>query len=224
MNLRPPQIIICETVLQEMLHILPPGIEYHTIESGLHLRPEKLKIALQEMIDRISADTDRIILGFGLCSMAVIGLKAASSTLIVPLVDDCIALFLGSRKLYMEQTEKEPGTYYLSKGWIEAGVTLVDEFSQVEERLGERGLEVVKKRMLEHYTRLAYIDMGNKNQKKYREFSQQAAKDFNLRYEEVKGTAELLRKMIHGPWDEEFVVAPPGHRITLEDFGMIPSA
>ena len=62
-----------------------------------------------------------IILGYGLCSRAVVGLRAEGCTLVVPRVDDCIAIFLGSGDAYRTQHCSEPGTYYLTKGWIEAG-------------------------------------------------------------------------------------------------------
>jgi Protein of unknown function (DUF1638) len=221
MALTPKKIIVCETIIKEMLPLLPPDVEYQTVESGLHLRPEKLRAALQTFIDE--SDTQTIILGYGLCSMAVVGLKSDHSTLVVPRLDDCIALFLGSQKRYREQLSKEPGTYYLSKGWIDAGVNLIEEFKIMEERYGKKRADMVKKRMLQHYTRLAFIDMGYRDQEHYREFSRRAADELDLYYEEIKGTERMLKKMIHGPWDHDFVVAPPGHTISLDDFGMTPA-
>jgi hypothetical protein len=194
-----------------------------TLDSGLHLHPEKLRGTLQAMIDDITADTETIILGFGLCSMGVLGLKASHSTLVIPCLDDCIALFLGSRKAYLKALSQEPGTYFLSRGWIDAGITLLDELRSMEERYGKRRAELVMRRMLQHYRRLAFIDMGYQDQERYRQFSQEAARRFNLYYQEIKGTPELLRKICNGPWDDEFVVAPSGHIIHLEDFGMVPA-
>ncbi|MFC1532200.1 DUF1638 domain-containing protein [Thermodesulfobacteriota bacterium] len=211
-------IVACSTVINEMSPLLPPGIEYKEMEPGLHLRPDKLRGALQDIIDEISAHTETIILGYGLCSMAAIGLKASHSTLIIPRVDDCIAMFLGSQKLYKHHLKKEPGTYFLSKGWIDAGVTLTEEFKQTEARLGKRAAKKIKKRMLQNYTRLAYIDMEQKDQKRYRERARQAAEELDLKYEEIKGTTGLIRKIINGPWDDEFVIAPPGHIVSLDDF------
>ena len=217
------KIIACKTVLEEMKPLLPPDLESLTLESGLHLHPDKLRDALQALIDEITADTQTIILGYGLCSMGVIGLKAAESTLVVPQIDDCVAIFLGSRRAYKKELSQEPGTYFLSKGWIEAGITLLDEWKRMEERYGKRRAEKLMERMLQQYRRLAFIDMGHQDQEPYRLFSQRAAKKLNLYYQEIKGTPEFLEKMCNGPWDEEFVVAPPGHTIRLEDFGMVPA-
>ena len=223
MNHRRIKIIACRTVIEEMQQLLPSDMEWLTLDSGLHLHPDKLQGALQAMIDEITAHTETIILGYGLCSMGVIGLKASDSTLVIPLLDDCIALFLGSRTAYRKALNQEPGTYFLSKGWIDAGITLLDELKSMEERYGKRRAELVMKRMLQHYRRLAFIDMGYQDQERYRQFSQRAAQKLNLYYQEIKGTPELLRKICNGPWDDEFVVAPPGHIIRLEDFGIAPA-
>jgi hypothetical protein len=217
------KIIACRTVIHEMQHLLPSDMEPLTLDSGLHLHPEKLRGTLQAMIDDITADTETIILGFGLCSMGVLGLKATHSTLVIPCLDDCIALFLGSRKAYLKTLSQEPGTYFLSRGWIDSGITLLDELRSMVERYGKRRAELVMRRMLQHYRRLAFIDMGYQDQERYRQFSQEAARKLNLYYQEIKGTPELLRKICNGPWDDEFVVAPPGHTIRLEDFGMAPA-
>ena len=92
----------------------------------------------------------------------------------------------------------------------------------MEKCYGKRLAERLMKRMLQHYRCLAFIDMGYQEQEKYREFSRMAAKRLNLYYQEIKGAPGFLRKMCNGPWNDEFVVAPPGHIIFLEDFGMAP--
>ena len=203
--------------------MLPSDMEALVLESGLHLHPDKLRCGLQAKIDEITAHTETIILGYGMCSMGVMGLNAAHSTLVIPRQDDCISIFLGSRRDYKKELEKEPGTYFLSKGWIDAGITLLDELKRMEERYGKKRAERVMKRMLRHYRRLAFIDMGYQDQDKYRKFSEMTAERLNLDYEEIKGTPELLGKICNGPWDDEFVVAPSGHTICLEDFGMVPA-
>jgi hypothetical protein len=215
MNRLGTKIIACKTVIEEMQGLLPPDLESITLESGLHLRPDKLRGELQSIIDEITADTKTIILGYGLCSMGVIGLRATHSTLIIPRLDD---VFLGSRKAYRKALSQEPGTYFISKGWIEAEITPLDELKMMEARYGKKRAELVMKRMLQNYKRLAFIDMGYKDQNKYRQFSRRAARKLGLSYEEIKGTRELLAKICIGPWDDEFVVASPGHKIRLEDF------
>jgi hypothetical protein len=211
-------IIACATVLEEILPVLPVGMTYQELDFGLHLRPENLKQALQNAIDEAGAEVDTILLGYGLCSMAVAGLRATHCTLIVPRVDDCIAIFLGSGEAYKAQASKEPGTYYLTKGWIEVGDTILDEHLKMVERYGQEKAERISQLMLKNYTRLAYIDTGYGDQSRYRDYARQAAQQFNLRFEEIKGSNELVLKLVIGPWDDDFVIARPGERITFAQF------
>jgi hypothetical protein len=218
MKMRNRQIIACETVINEILDFMPPDMHYQSIEPGLHLQPDKLKNALQRMIDKITADADTIILGYGLCSMAVIGLRAAKSTLVVPRIDDCIAMLLGSQRNYKAQLHSEPGTYFLSKGWIDSGINLVEEFRDTEARYGKQRADIVKALMLKNYSRLAFINLGYRDAERYRKFSRKAADELGLSYEEIEGTTRLLKRMVNGPWNNEFVVTLPGQTIQLEDF------
>lgn len=214
------KIIACKTLIKEMGDLLPDNVEAHSLESGLHLNPDRLREALQAMIDEFTAETETIILGYGLCSMGVVGLKAVKSTLIIPRLDDCIAMFLGSRKAYKQEMDRVPGTYFLSKGWIDAGITLLGELKEMEAKYGKERAERLMKRMIRHYTRLAFIDMGYENQERYRETAKEVARELDLDYQEVKGTTGFLKRIITGPWDDTFIVAPPGHRVTLKDFNL----
>jgi hypothetical protein len=210
-------------VIEEMLPYLPTNVTTEVLDFGLHLKPEKLREALQEAIDKNCDDADTILLGYGLCSMGVVGLTAPTCTLVVPRVDDCIAIFLGSNGAYRKQSEKEPGTYYLTKGWIEVSDTPNDEYNRLIERYGQKRADRVMEVMFHHYTRLAYIDTGQADQKRYRNSARRNAKRLNLRYEEIPGSAALIRKMINGPWDDDFVVARPGKKIKFEDFKLTAS-
>ena len=75
MTLGRTKIIACRTVIQEMEEVLASDIEALTLDSGLHLHPEKLRGALQAMIDGITLNTETIIFGFGLYSLGMLGCK-----------------------------------------------------------------------------------------------------------------------------------------------------
>ncbi len=212
------KIIACATVIEETLPLLLPEMDYEVLDFGLHLRPENLRETLQKAIDKASEEADTIVLGYGLCSMAVVGLTATNCTLVVPRVDDCIALFFGSSAAYAEHAREEPGTYYLTKGWIEVSDTLLDEYNRVVKQYGEERARRIMSIMLKHYKRLIYIDTGTKDQERYQAYARRVADQFSLRYEEVAGSNELIRKMVFGPWDADFVVALPGQTITFADF------
>jgi hypothetical protein len=213
------RVIACATVIEEMLPYLPADVP-QILDFGLHLQPEKLKQALQEKIDEASRHADVILLGYGLCSMAVVGLRASSAAIVMTRSDDCIAMFLGSRRAYRQQREKEPGTYYLTKGWIEVGDTPFDEYERLAKKYGVERADKMIKLMLKNYTRLAFIITGQGDTRTYRSRARQNAARFGLRYEEIQGSPALLKKMIHGPWDDEFVVVPPGETSTYQQFAV----
>lgn len=217
-NLARTKVIACATVIEEMLPTLPTEMAYEILDFGLHLNPGNLRETLQTTIDTAATEFDTILLGYGLCSMAVVGLKATNCTLVVPRVDDCIAIFLGSRAAYQQQSSQEPGTYYLTKGWIEVSDTPFEEHKRLVDRYGKARADRMIKLMLKHYTRLAYIDTGQYNQEHYRDYARRTAEQFDLRFEEIDGSDALVKKLIFGPWDDDFVVTPPGQTISYADF------
>jgi hypothetical protein len=150
--------------------------------------------------------------------MAVVGLRATTAHLVIPRVDDCIAIFLGSCKAYKEQARKEPGTYYLTKGWIEVGDTPFREYQRLVEKFGQPMAERMIQLLLKNYTRLGFINTGQYEIDRYREEARKTAEQFNLRFEEIDGSAALIKKMIFGPWDDEFLVVEPGQTIQYTDF------
>ncbi len=211
------KVIACATVIEEMQPLMPADMQRQVLDFGLHLRPGELTKALQAAIDQ-STDADLILLGYGQCSRAVIGLKASHATLVVPRVDDCIAIFLGSRSAYQTQASKEPGTYYLTKGWIEVGDSPFEEYRRLSERYGEQKALRMIRLMLKNYTRLAFINTGAYELERYREYARQTAERFGLRFEEIEGAPSLVHKLLFGPWDDEIIVCPPGQTITYEMF------
>jgi hypothetical protein len=211
-------VMACATVIEEMLPHLPPGIDHQVFDFGLHVNPDKLRSTLQNAIDLVSGQYGVIILGYGLCSQAVIGIKANHCTLVVPRVDDCIAIFLGSRSAYHVQSQAEPGTYYLTKGWIEVGDTPFAEYDRMIQRYGAQRAERIMHVMLANYKRLALINTGQYELDRYRDYARKTAERFGLRFEEIEGSDALVKKMIYGPWDDDFVVVKPGEVIRYEHF------
>ena len=211
-------VMACATVIEEMLPLLPAGMQYQVFDFGLHVNPDRLRRALQEAIDAVSGQFDTVILGYGLCSQAIIGIKANGCRLVVPRVDDCIAIFLGSRGAYAAQFQAEPGTYYLTKGWIEVGDTPFSDYERSVQRYGKARAEHIYQIMMGNYRRLALINTGQSELEKYRDYTRRTAEKFGLRFEEIEGSDGLLKKMLFGPWDDEFVVIEPGETFALCHF------
>ena len=56
---------------------------------------------------------------------------------------------------------------------------------------------------------------------RYRDYARKTAEKFNLRFEEIEGSPALVKKMVFGPWDDEFLVVEPGQTIQYTDFVQI---
>lgn len=223
------KILACAVVIEELRAKLPAEIVCETLDFGLHRTPEKLRGSLQEAIDK-SADFDTIVLAYGLCGQAVLGLQSKSAKLVVPRADDCIAIFMGSREAYLKEQHENPGSLFLSKGWIEGRIDdsaeppKMPHYQLMVERYGEERAQRMQavyagKYRLAHYKRMAFINTGNETDlDNYRETAKKRAARLNLRYEEITGSTAFMEKIAGGAWDDEFVVVPPGRPISFKDF------
>jgi hypothetical protein len=199
---------------------MPGDVAVETLEMSLHERPRSLRQMLQERVDA-SADFDTIILGYGMCGQAAVGLRATHSRLVLPRVDDCIGMFLGSRAAYRAEHQKEAGTYFLTKGWIGSGVTTpFSAYDSVRQRWGPERADRMMGMMLGHYRRLAFITTGDDDEALAgeRAQAQETARRFGLRYDEIEGSRDLVYPLLYGPWDERFIVVPVGGTVRLTDY------
>jgi hypothetical protein len=211
------KIIACMTVAEELEGLVPEGTEIARMEFGLHNSPERLTREVQKEIDRTNG-VDTILLGYGLCSMSILGLHSARHRLVMPRMHDCIGIFLGSDRKYKEQAYGQPGTYYLTRGWINHGGDPYKVFLKWREEYGEKMAQLLLKKTIGNYTRIAYIETGNEEQAEYIEYARMAAEKLGLRFEKLDGNRDILRKIIAGDWDGDFVIVEPGSKPTIYDF------
>ena len=158
------------------------------------------------------------MLGYGMCSNAVLGLKTEHATLVVPRVDDCIAMLLGSNEAFAAEAAKALGTYYVSKAYMDECDTILSEHEQLESKRGPELAEKLIRLLLRNYTRVVLIDTGRHDLDPYRTRVKEFAERFGLAVEEVAGTTRLLDALVEEGWGDYFVVAPAGHELTLADF------
>lgn len=213
------KIIGCPVVLQALESYLAPDTETEALDAGLHVRPESLRRELQKAIDKSAGNFATVVLAYGLCSGAADGIKASGCTLVIPRIDDCIALFLGSRDAYRKQMLADPGTYYLTRGWVDAAISPFDDHAKMVERWGEAQADRLMGIMLKNYKRLVFIRTEPADGlEPYEEHARKTARKFNLRAEFVSGSAVFMKKLARGPWDEDFIVLPAGKTLSRDDF------
>lgn len=209
-------LLACNTIREEIrtaaenMHKELPMI---FLESGLHIFPEMLRQRIQAEIDGVGEEVSHILLGFGFCGNALVGLKSADKTLVIPKVDDCITLLLGSIARRMEINRD--GAYFLTRGWLDNKVTIWDEYQRCLQQYGERKTRIIMRSMLGHYHRLVLLNTGLPEGGDWRETADRMAAAFSLEKVEVEGTYALIEKLLSGTWDEDFLVITPGTEIEL---------
>ncbi|XEQ93809.1 hypothetical protein SCACP_27060 [Sporomusa carbonis] len=211
-------ILACQTLQDELrLAIKETGIDYpvYYIESGLHNDPESLRKRIQEELDRIE-NVDVVLLVFGYCGNSMLGVKSRQAKLVIPKIDDCIPLLLGSAEA-RKKISKEMGTYFLTKGWLDYENNLLREYERCIARYGQQRALKVMKIMLGNYKRFMVIDTGAYPVDTVLPRTQDFAEKLNLRHEVATGSLRLLHKLLQGPWDDEFFVLEPGQEITMND-------
>jgi len=212
-------ILACAVMEKEIRHLQNARAEYRFIDYGLHCTPEKMARALQAEVDQAAGmDYQYVLLGYGLCSNGVVGVRARKQPLVVPRIHDCISLFLGSSESYRDQTAKQPGTYYLTPGWIEKGQTPLSKYEDYSRSYDPETAMWVLKEEMKHYTRIALIDTGATDPSPFRNYARLNADLLGLQYEELKGSLHLFRRLLLGPWDKDFLVLEKGQSFIQEMF------
>jgi hypothetical protein len=211
-------VIACSIMKQELLKFGSDEVSFIFLEQGLHNTPEKMKEMIQQEICKVDQRGNTIILGYGLCGNGVVGIRSEHQTLVIPRVHDCISLFLGSRGKYAEEHKKEPGTYYLTRGWIEEKDSPLGAFEKYCQRLGKEKAEWGVREQFKSYTRIAFVHTGIQISEAHREHAIQNAQFLGLKYEEIEGSLAFFEKMFQGSWDGDFVILTPGEEVTQELF------
>jgi hypothetical protein len=207
-------------------------ITVRLFKQGLHNRPPNLRDVLQAQIDAIEPDEcDAILLVYGICGMATVGLTARHTPLVIPRAHDCITLILGSRERYQTEFNAHPGTYWYTVDYMEhleegssvalGAAGIEDEQKQYDEYVAKFGQETADMLIEEmrqwsrHYSRAAFVDMGLGNSTPFEQKAQDKAAAEGWIYERKNGSNRLLAQLIAGDWSEEdFLIVPPGQTIT----------
>ena len=229
---RPIVVIACQ-VLQDLLEkLLPENLADRVtfMDYGLHRVPNQMTPILQVEIDGIE-QASLVVLGYGLCGNGLKGIKAGIHTLLVPRADDCIAILLGSREAYIQEFEAHPGTYYLSKGWLESGSHPLKEYKEYVEKYGPDDAAWVMNVQYQHYERLVLVTHSEEDMETYRPEALEVAQycqQWDMRYEEIRGSDNYVRRLVEAislnidlsseKAGSDFLVIPPGGEIRQEEF------
>ena len=212
------------------------------VESGLHDRPERLQVALQELIDLLDEGArthtgatlpsvrpgrgpaserreevvvepaEEVLLALGFCGKGLQGLVSEKLTLVFPRVDDCVSLFL-NHGCAREEIPRDPRTYYLTRGWFRHDSSVAQAFADWTERYGAERATKLRQAMFTGYERVSLIDTQAYDVADCVDQSQAYADELDLEHVIVAGSVQLLVRLFKGERDSEIVAVPPGEAI-----------
>lgn len=215
-------LIVCRAMEPEMRKALEetgtdPAVLW--MESGLHDQPQKLTTALQEKLREAERDyaPDRVLLGYGFCGNALRGVTAGEFTMILPRVDDCITLFIGSRER-KQQLEGGVGTFFMTEGWLNNDVSILKQREQLVADYGEEdGLDIFEM-MYGHYSRIGLLNCHCGGFEEICARSRALAEAIGFEHCVFDASIDYVKQLLTGPWPEDrFIVKAPHEEITDRD-------
>lgn len=210
----------------------PHSVDVELKPFGLHLHPKNLLQTLQAELDQAGASGlyDAVALAYGLCGNAANGLRAAGIPLVMPRAHDCITLFLGSRERYAQEFQTCPGTYWYVQDFVArsqdtsvplsiGGMTSGDVdavYAEYVEKYGRDNADYLMDAMKEwqaHYERAGYVDTGLGQEDEAVRRAQADAWQNGWRFERLAGDLTLIKRLLEGDWNEDFLVLEPDQEV-----------
>ena len=216
----------------------PHVVDVELVARGLHNRPASLRGLLQQHLDTLPAGRyDAVVLAYGLCGQATVGLQARDVPVVIPRAHDCITLFLGSRERYRQHFEAHPGTFWYVQDYIErddgsssalsmgsaADADLQAEYETYVARYGKDNADYLMAVMgawQSHYDRAVFIDMEVANGTAIAARAQAEAVRRGWTFERVAGNLMLIRRLLAADWGSDaaagdFLMLRPGERLGM---------
>lgn len=235
------KLIACKIITRETAYLIANSnnnIDVTYLRKMFHNEPDKLRKAVQEEIDLVESgndphtndnlesddEFDAILIGYGLCSNGIQGLKSSKYPLVIPRAHDCITFFLGSKERYKDYFAAHAGTYWYTQSWLENSATMSEKyFNKLRKKYVDKGFDEdaieylmdFETSWIKEYNNAAFISVPEVVPKSgdeyYKDMVKKSAALFGWGYEEITGDISLLKDFVEGNWHEDaFIIIPPG--------------
>jgi len=201
-------IIACE-VLRDEIAAVAGDVPVQFVPGRLHFHHDQLRQELAQRFARVP-EGDTILLAYGRCALGAGRLEAASHRLVLPAVDNCVALLLGSGAAYRRELRGRPGSLYYTRGWTDGMDDPYRMYVQAVERLGEEAARRWAGLLFSGYSRIALVETDSLPAEQARAYAGRVAAASGLPLQTIRGSLTLIEKLLQGPWDDDFVVVEPG--------------
>ncbi|MCC6414630.1 MAG: DUF1638 domain-containing protein [Opitutaceae bacterium] len=210
-------------------HIIDP--EY--TELGEHARSAGLRQLIQSRIDAAEAsgrNYDAILLLFGLCGNATVGLRARHTRLVIPRAHDCCTILLGSKAKFTEHFGDAPSTPFSSVGYIErgsyflrtsdggeaGGVQPGNAYQALVEKYGEEDAKFIWEELNPSHgsNKAVFIDIPETSHLGFAQKFLDKAGAAGMEPVRLEGSLRLIDGLLRGEWDEkDYLIVPPANAI-----------
>jgi len=235
------KVIACEIAFREICYLAARAqnvVDLEFLTQGHHDVPAAGREDIQQRINAVpQGKYDAILIGYGLCSNILDGIKATHTPLVIPRAHDCITFFLGSARRYQEFFDSHPGTYYYTSGWLECRKRRGDDIKQGAafflpasslpgakkayqewvDKYGEERAQYLLEVLgtwSESYSHGVLIDFDFTKPLRLSEEVSKICSERGWKFEEVQGELGLLERWLGGDWKaEEFLVVRPGEEV-----------
>ncbi len=226
------KLIVCDVLMREVCLLIakcPHIFDLEFTERDSHNQSDKLRKILQDKIDEaVGKKYDAILLGYGLCGNASVGLKARDTRIVIPRAHDCCTLFLGSKEKFQQHFKDNPSQPFSSPGYTERGDSPFHDsllrgdmekdpkYLEYVEKFGEESAKYVYETMYgkaSMHNRLVYIEIPETKNDGYAEMCRKRAEAVGMEFVSLEGSLGLLRNLIYGDWKtEDFLILNPGQK------------
>ena len=221
--------IACELVSKS-----PNIVDLEFLPMLAHMEPVKLKeMIINKVRDSVlesGRKYDAVILGFGLCGNAVVGLSCPIP-IVIPRAHDCCAIHMGSKENFMAAFGDILSARWCSTGYFERGRILPIGYSDLEqlanyktsaeyigylEKYDEETAEYIWETMHPkmEQNESVYIKIGGFEYSNSLGLYKADMDGADIKLKIVEGDISWLESLVNGKWDDDrFLIIPPGKRI-----------
>ena len=211
------KLIACNVFMREACACIADSshvIDVEFTELGEHVHSATLRELIQAKIDAAEKEAkkyDAILILFGICGNAGIGLKARSIPLVMPRAHDCCTILLGSRGKYIEHFKDSPSTPFSSTGYMERGsyflrtgedgqntVNYGDSYAAYVEQYGEESAKMIWDAMHPAHTaegpqNAVFIEIPETAHLGHAQEFKAKAEEQGMQYVRLEGSLRLVR-------------------------------